>query len=116
MKGGIATSNPRAMQNYLTNKYKYLERRKFFEKIRGLDTTADEALAEELDNIMVEVSLLAEKKGKNYPAIPYSPEIQEMRKIYTIHKIHVQGLRSHRQFQTQIQRRLQGLSRTIKPH
>ena len=96
--------NPPALFWYL-DVSRLIAQHRLQEKLTSLQENLDHEIAEEIDRLMTESMLAAEKKVKYFKRLPWSTEVHTaMTKLY-ISKMQLAQLRTHRDMSAQIQNR-----------
>jgi hypothetical protein len=83
----LKSSNPQHIKPYFESKFQYLEEHNFFHRLEQLKKCRNVKLAEQLDRQLTKASLSAETQVPTYPAVPYSPAIANLRKIFGIYRM-----------------------------
>ena len=101
----LRSTNANQAMKYVTTLSRLIAQHRLQDKILSLQETSDHQLAEQIDRLMTESMLAAEKKVKYFKRLPWSTEVHiAMTKLY-IAKMQLTQLRTKRDMTSQIQMR-----------
>ena len=107
-KRKLHSSNPAHVTAYFQHKIKYLHDHNFFVKLEELKQSPSDALAERLDRTLLRASLYAEARIPQYPSVPFSPTIADLRNTLGLYRMllfqHHHGIELHDQIRDAISR------------
>jgi hypothetical protein len=110
---GIHSKKQHQVTEYIKAKNKHLKNQNFFDRLKTFLEHTTIPVAEELDKLLVEASLVAAEKCKGYPPIPYSPEMIQLRLKFTIMVIKLHSLHTNRDMTRQLKLRLDKLDENL---